>query len=68
MNNETNTTKGDFIEEIICVIEEEIENSKDSYYITKEGNEISTDVGYVKEWFDEYKKVLRKRHSVSDGE
>lgn len=55
--------KKELIEEIINTIYEEIENSGDSYYVTKENQEFSADVGYVKEWLDDYKEVLRKRYS-----
>lgn len=51
------------VEEIINTIYEEIENSGDSYYVTKENQEFSADVGYVKEWLDDYKEVLCKRYS-----
>ena len=56
--------KKEFIEELITTIEEEFEiPGCSTEYECKEGNIISTDVGYVYEWFNEYKEVLRKRYS-----
>ena len=60
VENEIN--KKELIEEIIEVIYEEIKNSGDSYYVTKEGYTFSSDVGYVKEWLDDYKDILLKRY------
>lgn len=51
------------IEELIQTIEEEIINSGESIYVCKNGRKIITDVGYIKEWFDEYKNILREKFS-----
>lgn len=48
--------------QLIITIENEIENSDSTRYICEDGSIISTDVGYVYEWFDEYKHVLRERY------
>ena len=50
------------VEDIIKTIEEELNQSNQSYYRCKDGSEITTDVGYVEEWFNEYKDVLRERY------
>ena len=63
MNSQKEGNKNATVEEIIDTIYQEIENSGDSYYVTKENQEFSADVGYVKEWLDDYKEVLRKRYS-----
>ena len=63
MNSQKEENKNATVEEIIDTIYQEIENSGDSYYVTKENQEFSADVGYVKEWLDDYKEVLRKRYS-----
>lgn len=51
----------DFIENIIQAIEQELEHSSSTCYICKNGEKIDTDVGYVEEWFEKYKQVLRQR-------
>jgi hypothetical protein len=52
------------VEDIIQTIKEEIENSPSEItYLCEDGTEISTDVGYVKEWFDEYQDVLLRKYS-----
>lgn len=48
--------------EIIETIEKELDQSSSVYYECIEGNEICTDVGYIEEWFNEYKKMLKKRY------
>ena len=63
MNSQKEENKNATVEEIIDTIYQEIENSGDSYYVTKENQEFSADVVYVKEWLDDYKEVLRKRYS-----
>lgn len=51
----------DTIEEIIKKIENEISNSSQTRYICEDGEIISTDVGYVEEWFEKYKLKLKDR-------
>ena len=48
--------------EIIETIEKELEQSSATYYECIEGNDICTDVGYVHDWFNEYKEMLKKRY------
>lgn len=50
------------LEDLIATIESEIDNSTSTDYKTKEGNCFTTDVGYVYEWFEEYKEILRNRY------
>lgn len=49
--------------ELISTIEKEFRDTRGSSceYITKEGKHIETDVGYVHEWWEEYRDILRKR-------
>lgn len=55
--------KKEVVEEIIKNIEEELNQSPtELYYMCKDGSIISTDVGFVEKWFDEYKHVLRERY------
>lgn len=56
-----NDGKADTIEEIIKKIENEISNSSQTRYICEDGEIISTDVGYVEEWFEKYKLKLKDR-------
>lgn len=57
--------KSRVIRELIATIENEINSSSCTVYVCKDGQQISTDVGYVKEWFDEYKQVLKDRYKES---
>lgn len=50
------------VEDIIKTIEDELNQSNELYYRCKDGSEITTDVGYVEDWFNEYKDVLRERY------
>nr|WP_185911976.1 hypothetical protein [Clostridium sp. Marseille-P7770] len=52
----------DLIEELITTIEDEFNKSNSIRYYCNDGTEIATDVGYVAEWFEEYKEVLRRRY------
>ena len=52
MNKEIN------IDWLIAKIEFELSHSTTSRYVTSSGKQISTDVGYVEEWWEEYKKDL----------
>lgn len=54
--------KKELIEEVISTIETEIEKSSSTRYYCEDGDIIPTDVGYVNDWFDKYKEVLRKRY------
>ena len=56
--------KKDFINELIDTITKEIEQSGTSKYICNDGTVISTDVGYVYDWFKEYADVLRKKYNT----
>lgn len=62
-------TKGDVemkqIDEIIQTIDNELENSSSSIYNAQEG-EITTDVGYIYEWWQEYRNFLKKRYNLND--
>lgn len=53
-----------FVEELIDTIEQEFKDERGSscYYVTKEGKHIGTDVGYVHEWWEKYRNILRKRY------
>lgn len=48
------------IDWLIAKIDYELSHSTLSKYITTEGTQISTDVGYVEDWWDKYKVELRK--------
>ena len=48
------------LEELINTIKKELEQSSISKYICEDGTVISTDVGYVEDWFYDYIKVLKK--------
>lgn len=52
-----------FVEELIDTIEQEFKDGHgmSCRYVTKEGKNIETDVGYVHEWWEEYRNILRKR-------
>ena len=50
------------IEELIETIESELSHGGCGGYITKEGIHIATDAGYVYDWFEEYKEILRMRY------
>lgn len=52
----------DSLEEFIQTIEYEFSNSFGMEYRTKEGFCIVTDVGFVRQWFNIYKGVLRRRY------
>ena len=56
--------KNAFINELIDTITEEINQSNTSRYICNDGTVISTDVGYVEDWFKEYADVLRRRYNA----
>lgn len=53
-----------FVNELIATIREEINQSSTSKYICNDGTVISTDVGYVEDWFCVYADVLRKRYNI----
>ena len=53
MNNKTVN-----IDLLIAKIDYELSHSTLSKYITTTGKQISTDVGYVEDWWKEYKKDL----------
>lgn len=58
----------DDLEELIETIENELRNSYEPTYRTKEGFNIVTDVGFVRQWFNIYKHVLRERYGYNvDG-
>lgn len=57
------TNKNSIVEEIIQTIEDEIDKSWSSEYLTKEGIKITgMDVNEVYDWFVEYKEILRQRY------
>ncbi len=59
--------KKSIVEEIIQTIENELDASWSSEYVTKEGVKItSADSNEVYDWFNEYKKILRKRYSEGE--
>lgn len=64
--NETEQT----IEELIETIEDEFYKNRwsSTVYITKEGKEITTDVDYVFEWFQEYREVLKERYGIKSNQ
>lgn len=49
-------------ENIIETIERELKQSNDLYYKCEDGTSIKTDVGYVYEWFQEYKEKIRNKY------
>ena len=51
------------VEEIIGTIERELDKATtNADYICEDGTIIGTDVGYVYEWIEEYKDVLRRKY------
>ncbi len=56
------TIKKCIVEEIILVIENELEKSSSTQYICEDDSIISTDVGYIEDWFKEYKYILREKY------
>ena len=56
--------KNAFVNELIATITEELDKSNTSKYICNDGTVISTDVGYVEDWFKEYTDVLRRRYDA----
>lgn len=52
-----------FINELIATIIEEIKQSSSTEYLCNDGTVISTDVGYVYDWFKEYANVLRRKYN-----
>lgn len=54
--------KNEIIEDMIKTIENEIKRSTQTRYICEDESIISTDVGYVEDWFNEYKYVLREKY------
>lgn len=55
------------IKELIDTIELELSKSPSSMeYWCKDGTLIEADVGYVLDWFDEYKLKLRERYGLDE--
>lgn len=52
----------DAMEELITTIEKELNQSLSTIYKCEDNSVISTDAGYVEEWFNEYKYVIRERY------
>lgn len=55
----------EIVKDIIDTIERELKNDETSSieYVCEDGTVIHTDVGYVYEWFNEYREVLRRKYS-----
>ena len=53
-----------FVAQLIKDMEEEFKNSPDTEFIynCEDRTEIHTDVCCIKEWFDQYKEVMKKRY------
>lgn len=62
--NVTDCVKEDLIEEIITTIENELDDKRNTMakYHCEDGTVIITDIGYVVDWFEEYKDVLRRKY------
>ena len=58
------SNRSGIIEELIKTVESELKESNDLNYKCKEGSCICTDVGYVQEWFNEYKDILKDRYCL----
>lgn len=52
----------DVMEQLIGTIESELSRSSSTRYECADNSVISTDVGYVKDWFNEYKYIIRERY------
>lgn len=52
------------VEEIIETIEKELNNSNSLYYNCEDNSYIETSVGFIKQWFNKYKEVLRRKYSI----
>ena len=53
--------------DIIETIEKELGDSTLSRYKCLDGTEISTDVGYICQWFDEYKKHIKNNSNLPNS-
>ena len=53
--------------DIIETIEKELGDSTLSRYKCLDGTEISTNVGYICQWFDEYKKHIKNNSNLSNS-
>lgn len=49
--------------ELLEKIKRELDNSTSTQYICEDGNVIITDVGYVEDWFVEYRKTIEKENN-----
>lgn len=52
------------VKELLDKIERELDNSTSIKYICEDGSVITTDVGYVEEWFVEYRKIIEKENNA----
>lgn len=64
LRSENERLKRNIIEELINTIESELSVSESFFYIPKDSDSIATDVGYIQDWFNEYKDILRKRYGL----
>lgn len=64
LRSENERLKRNIIEELINTIESELSVSESFFYIPKDSDSITTDVGYIQDWFNEYKDILRKRYGL----
>lgn len=63
-----NMDKKILIEELISTINEEIDQSPSTaHYLCSDGTIITTDVGYVYDWFRVYADVLRNRYCTNEA-
>ena len=57
------------VKEILDTISNELKDSSSTMYVCDDSTTfINTDVGYVEDWFKEYKKYLYKKYDISEEE
>ena len=56
------------IKEIFNTISSELERSTNTEYVCEDQTIIKTDVGYVEDWFKDYKKHVYEKYQISEEE
>ncbi len=54
------------VKELLDRIERELKNSASTQYRCEDGSVIITDVGYVEEWFVEYRKTIEREETTNE--
>lgn len=56
------------IKELLNTISDELEKSTSTEYVCNDQTVIKTDVGYVEDWFKDYKKHVYEKYNISEEE